>query len=512
VAFYVLGGLIALGLLLFLGKLANLQIARGEALAARSINNSLRQTPIFAERGLVLDRNDVELAWNDPAAGRRYITTPGFGHLLGYIGYPTEKELAAKKYDPKELVGREGLEQAENGTLEGKRGLKIEETDVTGAVVSEHLLEEPTHGESVTTSIDSRLQAELYDRIKALVTEGRFKAGAGVIMDVRTGELLAMTSAPEFDPNLFSSGKDAAAIKTTLTDPSQPFLNRALEGLYTPGSIVKPIMALGALNEGVVVPNRVIHSSGEIRLANPYDPGTYSVFRDWKALGDLDLRHAIAMSSDVYFYSIGGGFGDQKGMGIAAIDKYAHLFGLDQPTGIDFLTEAVGTIPTPEWKAEHFDGEPWRVGDTYHTVIGQYGFQITPLEAVRAIGAIATNGTLVQPSLLKGATPAIQTITGIKPEYYQVVHEGMRLSATEGVAAGLNLPDLAVAAKTGTAELGVSKANVNSWVVGFFPYDEPRYAFAVVLERGSRTNTIGGVYVMRQVFDWMLQNTPEYTH
>ena len=156
---------------------------------------------------------------------------------------------------------------------------------------------------------------------------------------------------------------------------------------------------MGALTEGVIDPYKKILSTGSISIPNPYFPDQKTVFKDWKAHGWTDMREAIAVSSDVYFYEIGGGFESQKGLGIVNIEKYAQLFGIGQKTGIDLPDEKGGIIPGPEWKIKNFKGEPWRIGDTYNTVIGQYGFQVTPLEMVRAISAIANYGTLVTPAL-----------------------------------------------------------------------------------------------------------------
>ena len=155
-------------------------------------------------------------------------------------------------------------------------------------------------------------------------------------------------------------------------------------------------------------------------------------------------------------------------------------------------------------------GAPWLLGDTYHTVIGQYGMQITPIQAVRAVAGIATDGMLVTPTLLASSTPGAETKINVPAEHFTVVKEGMRLAVLEGTAKGLNAYDVHVAGKTGTAELGAQKQFVNSWVMGFFPYENPRYAFAVVMEKGPASNLTGATYVMRQVLDWMARERPEY--
>lgn len=512
-AFQILFLFFLLVLLIFTAKVVNLQVNKGEEFALRSLNNTLRQIPIFAERGLIKDRHGVELAWNDQA-GRVYLDKPGFSHLVGYIGYPTAEEAKTGKYAPKELIGRAGVESALNSVLEGGRGLKIEEVNVKGEVISEHVLQEPIHGGSIDLSIDAGIQEKFSASIYDLVSQGKFVAGSGVILDLKTGELLALTNVPEYDSNVLSQGSDREKINSYLNNNNQPFLNRAIKGLYTPGSIVKPIMALGALTEGVISPEKQIFSSGALKVPNPYNPGQFTVFKDWKALGWMDMRHSIAMSSDVYFYTIGGGFEGQKGIGISNIDKYTKLFGFSEPTGVNLEGEETGLIPTPEWKAKTFPDDPdWRLGNTYHTVIGQYGFQVTPIQVARAIGAVATSGRLITPTVLKTATstkPVFKQISEITPESYQIVREGMRLGVEEGTVMGLSTPVVKIAAKTGTAELGARKDYVNSWVTGFFPYENPRYAFSLVMERGPVVNLIGATYVMRQVIDWMAANTPEY--
>jgi penicillin-binding protein 2 len=331
------------------------------------------------------------------------------------------------------------------------------------------------------------------------------------MMDVTTGEVVALVSYPEYSAQVLADGSDREKIQSYFTDKANPLLDRATSGLYTPGSIVKPIMAIAALNEGIVSPDKVFHTTGSLVIPNPYNPELPTVFRDWKNHGSIYMRQAIGVSSDVYFYIVGGGFQDQKGMGIANIDKYSKMFGLGEDVGSPFFGTQKGLVPTPEWKEKTFD-EPWRLGNTYHTVIGQYGFQATPLQMVRAIAAIANYGTLVSPTIVANDTSLLsqaKKIT-IPKSYFDVVHDGMRLSVTQGTAAALNVPYIEVAGKTGTAELGVKKDFVNSWVTGFFPYRQPKYAFVVLMERGAVTNLVGASYVSRQIFDWMHVNTPEY--
>jgi penicillin-binding protein 2 len=505
---YFLVGVFLLGLVIFLGKIYQLQINQGEAFAERSERNTLRHTSIFPQRGVIYDRYGLELAWNDPEK-RVYREEPGVSHVVGYLGYPSELSASSSAYDPRELVGRDGVERVFNESLRGQTGVRIEEINVRNEIQSEYLLQLPRVGENLMLSIDARLQEKLYISIETLAKERGFSGGAGVLLDVKTGELLSLVSYPEYDPK---------NIAQFLTDPNKPFLNRAVSGLYTPGSIIKPIIALGALNEKIIDPATKILSTGVLTLPNPFFPDQPSLFRDWKAHGLVNLRQALAVSSDVYFYEIGGGFEDQRGLGIINIDNYVRLFGLGETTGINWPGEEVGNIPTPEWKKANFPKDPiWRIGDTYHTAIGQYGFQVTPLQMARAAGAIATNGALITPTILVASTtpiqqPARNISTIISPEIFQIVREGMRLAVTEGTSQVLNTSSVAIGAKTGTAELGVTKDYVNSWAIGFFPYETPRYAFAVIMEHG-RVGTIsgvGGASIMRELIDWLAVNAPEY--
>lgn len=519
--------------LIFLTKVVNLQIIHGDELLQRSENNRLEHTPIFAMRGIIYDRNGEKLAWNSFSEEsvnlasalaslqtstttegtiipeRLYRVAPGFGHVLGYVSAP--KQDSKGNYYQVAFKGKDGIEEHYNELLSGKNGLQITETDARGNVQIGNMIEKPENGTPVTLGIDARVQEKLHTTIRSVADDRGFMAGAGVIIDVNTGEVLALTSYPEYNSSALTNGADKKLIQQYQLDKRAVFLDRAVSGLYTPGSIVKPMMSIAALNEGIITPEKQILSTGSISLQNPYNPKLKSVFNDWKAHGWVDMRRAIAVSSDVYFYEIGGGFEGQKGLGIANIEKYSRMFGFGAVTGIDLADEKIGTIPNPEWKAKVFKGEDWRVGDTYHTVIGQYGYQVTLVQAVRSIAAIANGGTLVTPHLLKEPQQDFATSQiPIPDSYFKVGREGMREAVLSGTVKGLNFEYLDVAGKTGTAEIDAGKKYVNSWVVGFFPYDKPRYAFAVVMERGPHDNTIGGVFVMRQMFDWMHVNTPEY--
>ncbi|MFZ2484921.1 MAG: penicillin-binding transpeptidase domain-containing protein [Minisyncoccia bacterium] len=513
--FLVIKIVLALIVIALVSKLWVLGIKQGSVYTQISRNNSLEQTLIFANRGVIYDRGMRELATNaikegeSDFASRVYSPFEGLSHVVGYLKYPLSDRSGV--YYEENYRGRDGVERVYDDLLQGENGLKLREMNVYGELISESVVEKPVDGNPLVLSIDARVTEVLYKAIASLAKDKGFVGGAAVIMDVENGEILALTSYPEYDQNRLTSGYNQTDFNLLINSPSKPFLNRAIGGLYAPGSILKPIVAIAALNENLISPDKQILSTGSITVPNPYDPTKPTIFKDWKAHGWTDMREAIAVSSDTYFYSIGGGFGDQRGLGIDLLDKYFRDFGLTEKTGVELLGEVLGVIPTPEWKAEKFDGDIWRLGDTYITSIGQYGTQVTPLNAARFIAAIANGGKLLTPSLLSGGNlEPVERIIEFNVEDWKVVQEGMRESVTHGTSVGLNVPYVQAAAKTGTAEIGSGKSYVHSWSAGFFPFDNPRYAWAVVMEKGPSTNTLGATSVMRQLFDWMSVNAPEY--
>jgi penicillin-binding protein 2 len=504
-SFSVLFGVMVVIALFFVIRLGVLQIANGQYYEKKSENNSLDHIAVFADRGVLYDRNGVELAWNTPGNDtvptfRQYISDPGFASLLGYVSYPA-KDTKGRFWQTR-TIGKDGVEKQFDTDLAGKNGTQLIETSVGGKIISTNTIEDPTEGKNISLSIDSTVQAALYNGIQSLAQQSGYVGGAGAVMNIKTGELIAMTSYPEYDESILAAGKDTATINGYLQSPARPFLNRMIDGLYTPGSIVKPFLALGALQQNIIDPKTVIHTTGELKVPNPYNPGQFTIFKDNANHGDEDMYKAIAVSSDVYFYEIGGGFGSQPGLGIDNIDKYVSMFGIGQKTGVNFSGELSGIIPGIAWKAKNFPNDPWRIGDTYHTAIGQYGFQVTPLQMLRAIAGIASRGTLVTPSILKSVDGKpigkTQQVSFTSSEY-DVVHQAMRLDVTDpdGTATILQDPGLAVAAKTGTAQIN-GNTRVNSWIEGFFPANNPQYAFVVLMENGPIVSN-GAKYAIKPV-------------
>jgi penicillin-binding protein 2 len=508
--------LLGLGVLGVIGviQLLNLQVREYPTLAARAEANRLHNTLVIAERGLILDRNGVPLAENVASsssetglATRRYTLHEAAAHLVGYVTYPKRDQNGY--WYQSAIEGVSGAERMFDDVLKGGNGLQISETDATGFVVSGTIVRKAVTGADVRLSVDAGLQEKLFTAIAARAQESGWRGGAGTVMDIETGELIALASYPSFDPSIMSSGYPQADVAAFLIDPLSPLLDRAASGLYTPGSVVKPFIAVAALENNVIDPEKEILSTGSISVPNPYDQKHPSIFKDWREQGWVDMRTAIAYSSDVYFYEVGGGFQDQRGLGIAAIESFMRRFGFGAVTGSALFGEESGTIPNPEWKAENFGGEPWYLGDTYHTAIGQYGFQVTLIQLVRGVAAIAS-GALVTPVLQAGVSGGKVPVS-VSDTNLEIAREGMRLAVTDplGTAQSLAISGLAVAGKTGTAQVGAKNEFTNSVVIGFFPYEHPRYAFAVVMERAKAGTLQGAPAVMQNVLQWIVQNRPE---
>ena len=516
----VLGMFAMVVFVIFLFQIWNLQVTKGSSMALLSQQDRLDHEILFAERGVIFDRYKRELAWNVPPLEdedgfvldtyslRAYTERSGLAHILGFVGYP-EKDKDGYWWRT-EYVGKSGVESSFGERLAGENGVRIIEVDVRNVIQSENTIRPPIDGENAFLNIDADVQEALFTAIAAGADRAGFNGGAGVIMNVHTGEVIALTSYPEYSPQVMTDGVDNDKIAGYTLGKGQAFLNRAVLGEYTPGSIVKPYVAAAALQEKLVTPISSFLSTGEIRIPNPYSPGNDSVFRDWKAHGWVNAVEALAVSSNVYFYTVGGGFADQKGLGIERLAAYAARFGLGAKTGVELEAEGNGVVPTPAWKVEIFgEDNPWRLGNTYHTSIGQFGFLMTPIQAVRYIAAVANGGNLITPRIFEESVVESRSI-GIDDKYLKTVREGIKQGGLRGTASSANVPGIQLAGKTGTAQLGVNNESMNSWVIGYWPADDPQFAFAVVLEKAPAGTLQGAAPAMRSFFEWLVEKYPEY--
>ncbi len=500
----ILSFLVIIVAVLLTGRLFFLQIVQGEEFRERSENNRLDHKLLFAKRGAITDRYGDLLAWNIPQhiddfALRGYIEHPSFAHVLGYVTHPQQD--SSGNFYQTEYEPQSGAEQYFDSTLRGVNGTELVEVNARGESESGGVLIPAIDGDELTLSIDADLQAFMYEQIELLAGERGFDGGVGLVMDIKTGELIVATNYPGYNMSLFAQG-DGDYIKSLNNDKKNPYLNRYAQGLYTPGSIVKPYVAMAGLQEKIITPISEFESVKNLVIPNPYFPDKPSVFTDWKAHGWVNVYQAIAHSSNNFFYHVGGGYGLQEGLGIDRLYDYYVKFGFGRPIEASYFSAQAGTVPNRTWKKETFN-EDWRLGDTYFTSIGQYGFQITPLQALRAVSGIA-QGEAVEPHLIKGELGSKTAFDFIDPEYLQVARRGMREAAEYGTARSLSIPGIRAGAKTGTAELGVSKDKVNSWTMGFYPYDDPQFVFVAMMEHGPRTNTVGASYIMRQFFQYAL--------
>lgn len=481
---------------------ALLRSAGGTFSAPIVLKPSLTQdeTLIFSARaaefpGISLERSAV----------REYQDGLIFSHILGYEGKIRKEELAEyPDYLPIDSIGKQGIEKSYESELRGKRGADRVEVDSRGAVKKALGVFEPEPGSDLILNIDADLQKKLFDSLSVALDTAGLRKGAAVAMDPRDGSVLALVSLPSFDNNLFAGGIDSANYAGLIEDDAIPLFNRAIAGEYPPGSTIKPFLASAALAEGVVTPNTQIESRGGITVAG------FS-FGDWKVHGFTDVRHAIAVSSDVYFYSVGGGYGNIRGLGMEKMDAYEQRFGFGSETGIDVPGEKTGFLPTAEWKEKKF-GERWYIGDTYHASIGQGFVLATPLQLADATSAVANGGTLWKPRVvgqirdrdgtLRSMAPEALRRNVIDPSILKTVREGMRMTVTESVGTAQSLVSLpvAVAGKTGTAQFGTEK-KTHGWFESFAPYEHPTIVLVVLIE-GQENEGYFAVPVTKDVLSW----------
>jgi penicillin-binding protein 2 len=413
-------------------------------------------------------------------------------HLLGYLGEIAENELALdqfRDYNPGDYVGKSGLERSWENSLHGRDGGRQIEVDARGRYLRTLSETRPTVGKSMVLTIDQALQQ---------ATEKAFgnQAGAAVLMDVNSGEILAFASNPGFDPALFTGRMPSDVWKSYLDDKRNPLENKALKGQYPPGSTYKIIIALAGLENGLIDERTTVDCKGS------YEVGT-DTFRCWekRGHGTVDLKRAIRESCDVYFYHLG------ERLGVDRIAEMARRFGLGAPMGIGLENEKAGLIPTSEWKEKKFR-QKWYRGETLPVSIGQGYTLMTPIQLASMTATVANEGTVYRPHLVKRIVdpdgkvikefkPEVLYRPGIKPRSYRLVKEGLLAVVNEqrGTGAAARLYEVKVAGKTGTSQVvkqGVDKKREvqykyrdHALFVAFAPYDKPEVAVSVVIEHGE---------------------------
>lgn len=457
-------------------------------------------------------KSDLPGVWIEWKPIRSYPLGAISPHVLGYVGEIDEQELRqARKEHPKRYrlgdpIGKSGVESIYERLLKGVDGGRQILVDAMGRPVLAHPGEESTPyrslislqetaaipGNNIRLTIDLSLQKRAQELLEG-------KQGVLIVMDVPTGEILALASEPHYDPELFARGMTPEEWKQLREDPRHPLENKAIRGLYPPGSTFKVVVAAAALGEGILTPEEKILCTGGYSIGRRR-------FRCWKQGGHgvVNLERAIIESCDVFFYRLG------ELLGVDKIAEYAKKFGLDRTTGIDLYGERSGLIPTRAWKEEQF-GDPWYPGDTASVVIGQGYILMTPLQILSLYNTIANGGKWVRPHLLKSVQKRngeIETLppqpshsVGISQEHlallkkalYEVVHD------PKGTGRGSFLKEVAIAGKTGTAQVISQRKGQNrhataikdhAWFAGFAPAEEPQISVVALVEHGGHGGAV----------------------
>lgn len=546
----------------FFTRLFDLQIIKGNYYQILSDKNRIRTQIIYAPRGIIFDRNKNPLVYNIPgfrqANGNKitFLTssqlTPilanslgiqldslrfypykaSLAHILGFVGQISESELknpAFSNYDSNDVVGKSGIEYYYNQILRGENGKKLIEVNADGNFVRNLGQTDPIPGQNITLEIDKDLQEKVYQAMRGV------KKGAAIV-STPNGAILALVSKPSFDPNLFTLGssyKGASEssyknVASILNDNfNNPFLNRAISGVYPPGSTFKLVVGAIALEDGIINKDFSITDSGIIKIANfSFSNWYYSQYG--KTDGQVNIVKAIKRSNDIFFYQVG------HLLGVKKLSTGASKFGLGKTLGIDLPNEASGFLPTSAWKEKTFK-EPWFLGDDYHYGIGQGYLLTTPLQVNAWTQAIANGGTLYKPHLLK-ETSKIENTNLLSKENFDLIRQGMIEACSPGgvgwplfnfsvkrnkkiiaeiddknfftlpeatISANLkNRIGISLACKTGTAQQGGQNALPHAWMTLFAPAYNPQIIVTVLVENSGEGSNVAGPIVKQITTDY----------
>jgi penicillin-binding protein 2 len=446
---------------------------------------------------------------------RYYLYGTLASHLLGYMGEISDRELKSGQYPdakPGDMIGKAGVESSWQETLAGTVGAESLEVDAVGRIIKVLSRRPPVAGKNLWLTIDRRLQSAAENALAG-------KKGAIVAMEPSTGRILAMASSPPFEPNIFVEGIQKASWEELVGSEEFPLQNRAISGQYPPGSVFKIVVALAALEEGIIDPREHV-----------FCPGSYSLggheFRCWKkhGHGSVDLHRAIVESCDVYFYNVG------RRLGVDAIASYARRLGLGVQTGIDLMNEKAGLVPTTAWKQRRM-GDVWHQGETISVSIGQGYVLVTPLQIARMISSVFNGGILYKPQValcieeengkkVRFFEPEAVGRIEISPKALEIVRKALVGAVNEpgGTGSKAALKDVLSAGKTGTAQvIRISrddekrseedlpdKMRDHAWFAGVAPADNPRIAIAVIIENSGHGGRVAAP-VAGELFSAYLQ-------
>ncbi len=442
---------------------------------------------------------------------REYKDPEVFSPLVGYTGKITASELKdheSDNYALNDYIGKTGLEIEYEQYLRGVAGKRQTEIDAQGNF-KKTLAEIPgTPGENVKLNIDYDLQKTLYDSLRMQMAKFGAKKAAALATNPKTGQVLALISLPSFDNNLFAQGISQDEYAKLLNDPNKPMIDRVVSGTYPPGSTIKPVMATAGLTEGVINTKTKILDDGAIHV------GTFT-FNGYErsGLGIMDVYSAIAKSSDIYFYTVGGGNSKTgfQGLGPEKIADWFHKFHLGDSLGIDLPGEKSGLVPDPNWK-ESVKKEKWYLGDTYHESIGQGDVLVTPLQINSWTATVANGGKVMQPYILdevEGKTkmqPKVLVDQVADPSVIKIVQDAMRQTVTSGSGHALASLPIEVSGKTGTAQFDARDLRrTHALFTSYAPSQNPQIALTILVEAGGEGHLVA-VPVAHDVYAWWAAN------
>ena len=436
-------------------------------------------------------------------------------HTLGYLGEINKDKLLKGEagYRMGDIVGKEGIEFLFEQDMQGKKGYKEVEVDVSGRELAVLRKSPPQSGNHLQLTLDLRIQ-KVVEQLMTGTAETPIN-GSAVVIKVQTGEILAIASKPSFDPNLFSAGISSAEWRKLIFNIEHPLQNKAIDGQYPPGSIYKIIAAYAALEEKVVTPEETVFCPGYYRLGR-------GLYRCWRrgGHGDVDLHDALVQSCDVYFYTVG------HKLGIDTLGRYAKILGMGSLTGINLLGEKPGLVPTKDWKLKA-RGEKWLAGETISASIGQGFNLVTPIQQARLLATVANGGMVLKPYLVrqvkdkdgrvvKETFPSIENRLVSLPDTLSTIQKGLFgvVNEKRGTGRRARLKGITVAGKTGTAQVVRLKRGPKSdeddeipykyrdhaWFVGYAPYENPEIAVAVIVEHGGHGGSAAAP-IVRQIIE-----------
>lgn len=500
---YLFYGILAIGLLFLLARLFELQIIFGAKNRALAEGNRVKREILPAPRGLIYDSKERELVRNMPIyrvkkeekeeyevisreealkmeargetenlrvdIGRNYLYGEVLAHVLGYLGEANEEEVKKNQFKLGDLVGRGGIEEEYDSYLRGQDGGEIYEVDAHGEKIREIGRVEPIPGKNLYLTLDAELSQTAYEALEK-------KPGAVVATNPQNGQVLILISSPSFNPNNITS--------QNLTDESLPFFNRAVSGVYPPGSTFKIVTAAAGLEEGKVNAETTYNDTGEIRV------GEYS-YKNWyftqygRTEGVLNIVQAIKRSTDTFFYKVG------EWVGPTRLAAWAEAFGLGQKTKIDLPGEAKGLVPSPDLKEK--SGDRWFLGNTYHFAIGQGDLLTTPLQINLMTNVIANEGQLCQPKIREEEKEELRACQNLKlkTETINLIKEGMvGVCSAGGTAFPFFDFQPPVGCKTGTAEFGDPEERTHAWLTAFGPLENSEISVTVLMEKGGEGSAV----------------------